>query len=156
MITEQIPTTESTNLVQIARPDYSTEETYQMSLAAAIAAEDRKGTDILLLAIGEVSALADYFVIVTGLSKAQVRAIANAARDQIAEEFDRHPLHASGSEDTGWMLLDYGSIIIHVMMPHEREFYNLEAFWGHVTKLGLPPQLPLQGLLNISPAIALT
>jgi ribosome-associated protein len=151
MITEQVQTTATDTTepqIQIAHPDYSAEQTYQMSLTAAIAAEERKGIDILLLAIGEVSALADFFVIVTGLSKAQVRAIANGARDKIAEDFDRHTLHASGSEDTGWILLDYGDIIVHVMMPHEREFYNLEAFWGHVTKLGLPPHLPSLVTLN--------
>jgi ribosome-associated protein len=157
MITEPIaPSLESINLPQIAIPEYSDEQTYQMSLAAAIAADERKGTNILLLAIGEVSALAEYFVIATGLSKAQVRAIANSARDKIAEECDRLPLHSSGSEDTGWILLDYGDVIIHVMMPQEREFYNLEAFWGHVTKLVLPPTTSQEIAKNLTQSLLAT
>jgi ribosome-associated protein len=115
------------------RPD----DTYQMSLTAAMAAEDRKAEDILILAVGEVSVLADYFTIVTGFSKAQVRAIANAVREKIAERFGREPARSSGESDATWILLDYGDLIVHIMMPKEREFYGLEAFWGHAPRFML-------------------
>jgi ribosome-associated protein len=115
----------------------SQSDVYQMSLTAATAAEDRKAEDILILAVGEVSALADYFVIATGLSKAQVRAIANAIEDKIAVTFDRHPIRCSGESDASWILQDYGDLIVHIMMPKEREFYGLEAFWGHAPRFML-------------------
>jgi ribosome-associated protein len=115
------------------RPD----DIYQMSLTAAMAAEDRKAEDILILAVGEVSVLADYFTIVTGFSKAQVRAIANAVREKIAERFGREPVRSSGESDASWILLDYGDLIVHIMMPKEREFYGLEAFWGHAPRFML-------------------
>jgi ribosome-associated protein len=112
--------------------------TYQMSIMAAAEADDRKAEDIMVIAVGEVSVLADYFVITTGRSKAQVRAIANAIKIKIYEEFQREPIRSAGESDAGWILQDYGDVIIHTMMPTEREFYSLEAFWGHAPKLTLP------------------
>ncbi len=115
---------------QIA-PAASDDMAYTLSLAAARAADDRKAGDVLILAVGEVSVLTDYFVIATGFSKAQVRAIANAVRDKVSQEWHRQPLRVSGEQDANWIVLDYGDAIVHIMQPKERQFYNLEAFWGH-------------------------
>lgn len=106
-----------------------------LALAAIAAADDRKGGDIALLHVTEVSLLADYFVIVTGYSKAQVRAIANSISDKLEENQLRAPLHTEGMAESTWVLLDYGDLIVHIQMPDEREFYNLEAFWGHAEKV---------------------
>ncbi|MFN5501610.1 MAG: ribosome silencing factor [Pseudanabaena sp.] len=111
------------------------DQSYQMAQSAAIAADDRKGENIVLLAIGEVSSLAEYFVISTGFSKAQVRAIAGMAEEAIAEKFGRKPRNIAGEQDGTWILLDYGDVIVHAMMAQEREYYDLEAFWGHAPKL---------------------
>jgi ribosome-associated protein len=107
----------------------------QLALAAAQAADDRKGADMALLRVTEVSLLADYFVIVTGFSKAQVRAIANSVADKVETTLQRTPRHIEGQSDATWVLLDYGDVIIHVLLPQEREFYNLEAFWGHAERI---------------------
>lgn len=115
--------------------DKENDQSYQMAQAAVIAADDRKGENIVLLAIGEVSTLAEYFVIASGLSKAQVRAIAGSAEDAIAEKFGRKPRNIAGERDGTWILLDYGDLIVHAMMQTEREYYDLEAFWGHAPKL---------------------
>ncbi len=105
-------------------------------LAAIVeAAADRKGDDIVVLQVTEVSFLADYFVLVTGFSRVQVRAIALAIRDQVAEKCQRLPRHLEGERDSTWVLLDYGDVIVHVFMPEQRQFYNLEAFWGHARRL---------------------
>ena len=109
--------------------------TLHLALAAIAAADDRKGGDIALLHVTEVSLLADYFVIATGYSKVQVRAIANSIADKLEEELLRAPLHTEGMAESTWVLLDYGDLIVHVQMPEEREFYNLEAFWGHAEKV---------------------
>ena len=122
--------------------DRAQEESYQIAQAAIIAADDRKAENIVLLAIGDVSSLADYFVIVSGLSKTQVRAIANAVEDAIAEKLGRKPRNIAGLQDSTWVLLDYGDVIVHAMMDKEREYYGLEAFWGHAPKLEVAiPQL---------------
>lgn len=107
----------------------------QLALAAARASDDRKGGEIALLKVSQVSYLADYFVIVTGFSKAQVRAIARAVEEQVEEHCHRSPVRIEGQSEGSWVLQDYGDVIVHILMPQEREFYNLEAFWGHAERI---------------------
>jgi len=111
------------------------EANQELALSIAEAASDRKGGEIVILNVSEISYLADYFVLVTGYSKAQVRAIAGAIDDTVEQEWQRRPLRIEGQAEGNWVLLDYGDAIVHIMMPKEREFYNLEAFWSHAEKL---------------------
>jgi ribosome-associated protein len=97
----------------------------------AQAADERKGAQIRILKVTDVSYLADYFVIATGFSAVQVRAIARSIEAQVETEWQRQPLRTEGQNDSRWILQDYGEVIVHVFMPEEREFYDLEAFWGH-------------------------
>lgn len=112
----------------------TTTDAYNFALAIAKAADDRKGGDIVLLNVSQVSYLADYFVVVTGYSHAQVRAIARSIEDAIETEFGRLPAQTEGQAEGNWLLLDYGDVIVHVFMPDERDFYSLEAFWGHAER----------------------
>lgn len=114
------------------------EETKQLALTIATAGEDRKAGDIILLHVAEVSYLADYFVMMTGYSRVQVRAIAQAIEDKVQQEWNRSPIRTEGKSEGSWVLADYGDVIVHIMMPTEREFYNLEAFWSHAEKIALP------------------
>ncbi|WP_293156846.1 MULTISPECIES: ribosome silencing factor [unclassified Microcoleus] len=111
------------------------DEARGLILTAAAAADDRKAVDIVLLGVAEVSYLADYFAIVTGFSNVQVRAISQAIADQVEEEWGRLPLRTQGLSDASWVVMDYGDVIIHILKPQEREFYNLEAFWGHAERI---------------------
>ena len=106
-------------------------------LASTIASsgDDRKAGDISVLRVTDVSYLADYFTIMTGYSNVQVRAIANTIESDVEEKFKRKPLRTEGKAEASWVLLDYGEVIVHVMMPSEREFYDLEAFWGHAERV---------------------
>jgi ribosome-associated protein len=112
-----------------------------MALAAAQTADDRKGVDITVLQVTAVSYLADYFVIVTGFSPVQVKAIARAIEDALAESWDCHPLRTEGKAEGRWILQDYGDLIVHIFMPQEREFYNLEAFWNHAEQIPFEPRV---------------
>jgi ribosome-associated protein len=103
----------------------------QLAKLAAEACDDRKAVDIRLIRVDEVSSLADWFVICSGLSDVQVRAIARSAEDQIEETTGRLPLRREGQKEGRWMLLDYGEVIVHVFTPSERTYYDLESFWGH-------------------------
>jgi ribosome-associated protein len=98
---------------------------------AAEACDDRKAVDIRLIRVDEVSTLADWFVICSGLSDVQVRAIARSVEDRLEEEAGRRPLRREGQAEGRWVLIDYGEVIVHVLTPDERSFYDLEAFWGH-------------------------
>jgi ribosome-associated protein len=112
-------------------------ETTSQTLAWTIAeaADDRKAADIVLLRVAEISYLSDYFVIVTGFSKTQVRAIADSIEDKVAKLYNQQPLHIAGKAEGNWILQDYGDVIVHILLPAEREFYNLEAFWGHAERI---------------------
>lgn len=110
-----------------------------LALAIAEAADDRKGGNINVLQVGDISYLADYFVIVTGFSKVQVRAIANSIEDAVEEKFERLPLRTEGMNEGRWVLKDYGEVIVHIFMPDDREYYDLEAFWGHAERIEFVP-----------------
>ncbi|MBD2462885.1 ribosome silencing factor [Oscillatoria sp. FACHB-1407] len=133
-----IETTSSTLVAakqnQSASAPTATESSYQLALAIAQAMDDRKGADIVVLDVSDVSYLADYFVIATGFSSVQVRAIARSIEDHVEENLHRLPVQLEGQTEGSWVLLDYGDVIAHIFLPEEREFYNLEAFWGHAKR----------------------
>ena len=117
------------------------EESRELALIAVAAAADRKAADMVVLGVAEVSFLADYFVLVTGYSKAQVRAISQSIEDQVEEQLNRLPIRTEGQAEGSWVLKDYGDVMVHIMMPKEREYYNLEAFWGHARRVDLPDSI---------------
>lgn len=122
-----------------ATDSISSDEARGLIMTVAQAADDRKAVDIVLLRVSEVCYLADYFAIITGFSNVQVRAISQAIADQVEEEWQRLPLRTQGLSDASWVVMDYGDAIIHILKPQEREFYNLEAFWGHAERIDFSP-----------------
>lgn len=115
----------------------NSEEDSSLLLAQTIAeaADDRKAEDIIILGVAELCYLTDYFVIVSGFSKTQVRAIADSIEDKTQKELQRVPLRTAGKAEGTWILQDYGDVIVHSLLPTEREYYNLEAFWGHAERI---------------------
>nr|WP_317619584.1 ribosome silencing factor [Ancylothrix sp. D3o] len=117
------------------------DSSFDLAVVAARAADERKGGDILLLGVDKVSYLADYFVIVTGFSRVQVRAISMSVQQKVETELHRLPLRMSGQAEGSWVLLDYADVIVHILMPNERDFYNLEAFWSHAKRIPFTPEM---------------
>jgi ribosome-associated protein len=117
------------------------DSSYTLMMTAVRAAIDRKGGNVVALHVAEVSFVTDYFVMVTGFSRVQVRAIAQSIDAEIEDTLGRMPLHKEGMSDGSWVLLDYGETIVHVFLPDEREFYNLEAFWGHADRVEIPAEM---------------
>jgi ribosome-associated protein len=101
----------------------------------AEAADDRKGEDILLLNVQDLSFVTDYFVLITGFSQAQLKAISDSIEEKMETEFNKYPIRIEGKKGDNWILHDYGDVIVHIFMPKEREFYDLEAFWGAAEKI---------------------
>lgn len=97
--------------------------------------DDKLGKDITILNISNVSVLADYFVIVTGDSTPQVKALSYSVRDKIKQLFERIPVREENDNKSRWNLLDYGDVIVHVLHRDERETYALEKFWNHALKI---------------------
>ena len=109
------------------------EEIDSKKLACVIAQvlDDKLGKDITILNISNVSSLADYFVIVTGDSTPQVKALMNETKDKIKELFSRSPLRVENDAKNRWNLLDYGDVVVHILHKEERETYAIEKFWSN-------------------------
>lgn len=109
------------------------EELDSKKLACVIAGtlDDKLGKDITILNISNVSSLADYFVIVTGDSTPQVKALMENTKDRIKKLFERSPLRMENDLKNRWNLLDYGDVVVHILHRDERETYAIEKFWNN-------------------------
>lgn len=101
----------------------------ELALLAAKALSDKKGKEIRVLEIAELTTLADYFVLATGSSNTQINALVDNVEKVLTEEAGEEPLHREGYRGGTWVLLDYGCIAIHVFNQVAREFYGLERLW---------------------------
>lgn len=97
-------------------------------------ASDKKAADIVLLRTSEVTTMADYFVICSGRSDRQLSALASGIVDDLRKDGIR-PLGVEGRGAARWVLLDYGSVIVHLFAPEERAFYGLEKLWSHAAQV---------------------
>ena len=101
----------------------------ELALLAAKALSDKKGKEIRVLEITELTTLADYFVLATGSSNTQINALVDNVEKVLTEEAGEEPLHREGYRGGTWVLLDYGCIAIHVFNQEAREFYGRERLW---------------------------
>ena len=99
--------------------------------------EDKKASDITVLDIKGLSIMADYFVIGSGSNKNQIGAIIDAIEEKMLKVCGIFPKHIEGTKDSGWILLDYQDIIVHIFDIESRSFYDLERIWGDAKTLSL-------------------
>jgi ribosome-associated protein len=92
-------------------------------------AEDKKAADIVLLELAPITSLTDYFVICSGGSERQLDAIADGIISTLRDEKIK-PIGREGTPASHWVLVDYGSVIVHIFTPPEREYYGLEKHWS--------------------------
>ena len=104
-------------------------ESKELALKIAAILDSKKGVDIRVLKIRDLTVIADYFVIAGGSSSTQVQALAGEVDYQMSLS-DIKPLHTEGMDSRSWILLDYGSVIVHVFDPEARDYYNLERLWA--------------------------
>jgi len=103
---------------------------------AAAVAEDKKAKDTVILNLNKLTLIADYFVITSGDSEPQLKAISNFIMRKLKENKIRL-LHYEGKPGTGWILLDYGDVIVHIFSREKRNFYDLEYIWQEAKKIRL-------------------
>ncbi|MHB1294263.1 MAG: ribosome silencing factor [Anaerolineae bacterium] len=90
----------------------------------------RMGADILVLDVSGITIIADYFIIATGDSDRQLKAMSDAVAEQVQSEYSLAPLAIEGTPASGWMLMDYGAIVVHLFSPTQRSRYDLETLWS--------------------------
>lgn len=107
-------------------------ETTSKELAQAIclALSAKKAKDIATVYVREKSSLCDYFVIASGTSSTQVRAMGEYVEEQMEKQFSLSPVREEGMRDGRWSVLDYGDVIVHIMQDETRLFYHLERLWA--------------------------
>jgi ribosome-associated protein len=98
-------------------------------------AGDRKGLDIVQLDLREIIGYTDYFVIVTGRSERQTKAIHDAIHEGMKAQYRQLPRRVEGLAGARWILMDYLDVIVHVFTPETREYYRLEQLWGEAPAL---------------------
>ncbi len=104
-------------------------ESIELARFIVDAVEDKKAENIVLLDLRPDAIIADYFVICTGNSDRQLRALADGVREQVKEKYSKLPASIEGTPESGWMLMDYGDTVVHLFQEDKRRYYDLEGMW---------------------------
>lgn len=112
-----------------------------VTMAAAVKALDKKkGRNLQVLKTGELTTLADYFVLCTAGSTTQIKALTDVCEEAVeAAGGELH--HKEGFRDGGWVLLDFSDVVVHVFLEQERDFYDLERLWADAQSVDITPYL---------------
>ncbi len=105
-------------------------------VVAARAADDKLANDTIIIDVGAGISITDYFVITSGATSRQVRAISEGVEEAIKAAGGPSPIRVEGADTNEWMLLDYGEFVVHVFVAELRDFYQLERLWGDCPTVG--------------------
>lgn len=98
-------------------------------------ADDKKGADVLVLQVGDVLGVTEYFVIVSAPNRRLVKTLVDEIEEQAREATGRSPLRTEGVREQQWVLVDYGDVVVHVFLSEIREFYEIERLYTDVPKV---------------------
>ncbi len=110
-----------------------------LAVVIARAADDKQGSDVLVLQVGDVLGVTEYFVIVSAPNRRLVRALVDEVEEQTRERTGRSPLRTEGVREQQWVLVDYGDVVVHVFLAEIREFYEIERLYNDVPKVAWQP-----------------
>ena len=105
----------------------------------AEAACDKKAEDLVVLDMRGISSFTDFFLIVSGTSEPQLKAIASSIRERVRDVTGTRPIAEDGFPASQWVIIDYGSVIIHIFHKEKRDLYGLESLWGDAGRLEIDP-----------------
>lgn len=109
----------------------------EIAKVAALAADSKKAGQIVLLDLSSKTDVCDYFLICSGENARQVDAIVDEVREKVSANCGISPISCEGREGLSWVLVDYGSVVVHVFRRETREFYRLEALWADAPRVEL-------------------
>ncbi len=124
---------ESSKLPSVSAPSSrraQLEQSLELARAAVRVAAENRGQEILLLDLTDQTSMFDFFLIVTGASRRQLAAISTEIDRMMKSVFNERKLSVSGYEESRWIILDYGNIVVHLFDEDTRRFYDLESLWG--------------------------
>lgn len=109
----------------------------ELARVAALAADSKKATDIVLLDLTGLTDVCDYFLICTGANARLLDSVVDEIRVKVGANFGVKPTSTEGRVGLTWVLMDYGSVVIHIFQPETREFYRLERLWADAPRVDL-------------------
>lgn len=109
----------------------------QIARRVADLLDDRKGVEIVALDVRGLANFADWFVFCSGRSDRQVKALHDSVREGMKGDLGILPAHTEGERERRWILLDYGDVLVHIMLPEVRDYYRLEELWGDAPQIEL-------------------
>jgi ribosome-associated protein len=115
-------------------------EALELTGALVNALNNKRGMNIEVLYTTDVTSLADYFIMCSAASTTQLRTLAESC-EEAAEKLGETPLHMEGDRESGWMVLDYNTVIVHLFLPQQREFYDLDRLWREAEAVDVAPFL---------------
>ncbi len=131
---------------EILRPSAEKEaRSLQLALAAAHVAQENNGEDVLVLDLRDLTSMFDYFVIASGSSRRQLHAMSDEIDHRLIKELGDRRLGQEGYQGSTWVLLDYGTVVVHLFESETRGFYAIEKLWGEA------PRIPWKELLQEKP-----
>lgn len=113
------------------------ERSLELALASAKTAAENGGTEIKVLDMSKHSALFDYFVIATGTSRRQLHAISEEIDHRLEDELNDKRMNIDGYDESRWIVLDYGTVVIHLFDADTRDFYSLEQLWADAEEVDI-------------------
>ena len=109
---------------------------FEKAALAAKCIDDKKGKKLQVLQVGELTSIADYFVIASGTSSTQVKAIADEVIDKL-KAAGEEPIHVEGFNSAMWILIDFADVVVHVFMEETRDFYGIERLWADAKHISI-------------------
>lgn len=131
-------------MVIFVREEHGVQERVVRLINAAL---ERKAKDLTLLKVKDFSSLSDYFIICSGSSDRQVRAIADSIEKRLKES-GIIPLGIEGKQSGGWVLMDYGDVVVHIFYEPVRKFYNIERLWSDAPRMAVADTITKIDSLN--------
>ncbi len=119
----------------VPRTDECSARSLDLAIAAARTAEENRGRDIVVLDVRKLTSMFDYFVIVSGTSRRQLHAMSEEIDHRLEDELDDERMGIEGYAESRWILLDYGSIVIHLFDDETREYFALESLWAEAPRI---------------------
>jgi len=120
-------------------PTAADTETRAVAISAARAIDEKKGEDTVILAVGEVLAITELFVITSAANRRLVRTLAEEVEEQVFILHDRKPIRVEGMSEAQWVLMDYGDVVVHVFTDEMRRFYEIERLYRDVARVDWQP-----------------
>lgn len=112
-----------------------TGEALSVALSAARAAQSKGGTEIVVIDVGDVLGICDYFVIITASNSPQVKAVVDQIEEQLRLDHDEKPRATEGAGARHWVLMDYGSVVVHVFLTEDRDYYRIERLYSDAPRV---------------------